>query len=266
MTFFDSAFFGLVQGLTEFLPVSSSGHLTIFHGLLGGMEDNVFYDVVLHFATLLATVIYFRRKIGDLFTGFIADLSQKNIRGDAFLSGLYIAAAVVPTGIIGVVFKDPLERAFTSPRLAASMLIVTGTFLIFTRFAKKGRKTLANAGLAAAVLIGTVQGLAIIPGISRSGATISAALFLGFTRKDAGEFSFLISIPAIAGALILKAADIPSLASVDWPLVSAGFAVSFLSGLVALSALMGFVRRGSLWYFSIYCFTVSAAVLIFMRG
>lgn len=262
---FGAFLLGIVQGLTEFLPVSSSGHLTIFHRFLGGTEDNVMFDVVLHLGTLVATVLFFSQRIATIASGAWGELVTRQIRsGYNIRRILFIVIAVVPTGIIGVVFKDQLEALFHAPKAACGMLIVTGIVLIITAFVRPGTRDGGKFGLGRSLLIGLVQGIAIIPGISRSGSTISAGMFLGMDRKEVGEYSFLISIPAILGAVILKLGDVGDAASLDWGLLAVGFFSAFVVGLGALALLMRFVRSGKLWYFAPYCILLGIGGLIFL--
>ncbi len=261
----DSLILGIIQGLTEFLPVSSSGHLTILHSFLGEVGDNVLFDVFLHFGTLLATLVFFRHKIFSILKGLLSEYKSGDIfKGEWSKRSLYICIAVIPTGIIGLVFKDELEALFLDPKKAALMLLVTGAILLLTLIFKGKEKTAANIGILGALIVGIVQGLAIIPGISRSGSTISASLFLGLRREEAGEYSFLISIPAIFGALLIKLKDIESLVDVTWFPMILGLAVSFFVGLLALSVLLKFVRKGRFWVFAPYCIILGLIGSIFM--
>ena len=209
MTIIDPIVFGIVQGLTEFLPVSSSGHLTLFHNFLGGIEDNVLYDVVLHLGTLCATLLFFRAKILELINGAILEIKNVEIFDGVHLKRiLFICLAVLPTGIIGVLFKDQLENLFGNAKVVGLMLLVTAAFLMASKYFKESKKGYHEVGFIKILIIGITQGLSIIPGISRSGSTICMSTFLGIDRKEAGEFSFLISISAILGAVLIKLMDI----------------------------------------------------------
>jgi undecaprenyl-diphosphatase len=250
-------FLGLVQGLTEFLPVSSSGHLVIAHRFLGSLEDNVFFDVALHVGTLVATLVFFRARLVSLATGGWRELRARQVTSGPMLARIfYIFLAVVPTGVIGIEGKDRLESLFGKPDIVCLMLMVTGLVLLATRFVPAGQIPGNRLGAGRALLVGIIQGLAIIPGISRSGSTISAGLLLKLERKEAGEFSFLISIPAILGALLIKLGDIGSLQSLPWEMILAGFATSLITGMAALYILMRFVVAGQIWVFAPYCLLV----------
>lgn len=264
MSIGESIIFGLIQGLTEFLPVSSSGHLTIFHKYLGSFDNNVLYDVILHFGTLFATLLFFHKKIFTLLTGFFQELKAKEFRGNNTKQILFIFLATLPTAIIGIVFKKQLEALFTQVQLVCYMLIVTGSILLITRFIQTKDYTISQLGFIKSIAIGIIQGCAIIPGISRSGSTISSGLFFGMDRKEAGEFSFLISIPAISGAVLLKVMEIQSFSSINWFVIGVGFLSSFITGLLSLALLMTFVKKGNLWFFAPYCILLGAGYLIFV--
>jgi len=257
---------GVVQGLTEFLPVSSSGHLVLAKHLMGvtspAAETGVLWEVVLHVGTLLAVIVVLRREVWLVLTGFFRGLvacrtgflqAARKERG--FALALVILLGSIPAGIVGVGFEDFIERLFASPYVSAGALLVTGTFLFATRYARRTR-TNGHVGWLDALLIGLAQATAICPGISRSGATISAGLFRGVDRAEAARFSFLLFIPAIAGAAVLELRKVGRLpAGTIAPLLLGG-AVSAIVGLLALVALIRVVKAGKLHYFSYYCWAV----------
>jgi undecaprenyl-diphosphatase len=264
MNAIETLFLGIVQGLTEFLPVSSSGHLVVFQNLLGFREPELLLDCTLHMGTLLAVCIYLRKDIIRICAGIMRGEFRSP---DAFL-GWMVAAGSIPTALIGFTFKDQFERMFGSVAVVGVMLAVTGLILVSSLSAPKAARlapeTLGGrigAGLLAALIVGTAQGLAIIPGISRSGTTIVAGLLCGMEKGLAGRFSFLLSIPAIVGALALQLKDGALTRVGPWPLV-VGFAVSALVGFAALSLLMRTVRNGHLHYFAPYCWAVGLAAFI----
>ncbi len=253
--------------------MSSSGHLVFFQNLLGFKEPELLLDTALHLGTLLAVFIYFRSDLRKMVSGTWAFTrwrigSRRAEPGPEHESHAkltwWVIVGTVPTGLIGLFFRHPLENLFGSVSLVGVMLLVTGGILALTRLApgesRRGRKL----GYMAALLIGTIQGLAIIPGISRSGATIVCGLLLGLERETAGRYSFLLSIPAIIGALVLQlhGADISRVGAI--PLLS-GFALSALTGLLALKVLMGMVRKGQLVYFAPYCWALGLVVLLVTR-
>ncbi|OGK08023.1 MAG: hypothetical protein A2487_10490 [Candidatus Raymondbacteria bacterium RifOxyC12_full_50_8] len=251
---FSALILGIVQGLTEFLPVSSSGHLVIFTNLFPSfpnLDQQLFFDIMLHLGTLAAVGIVFRKKIVEIL--LMRDLKY----------ALMVFACLVPTGIIGVLFKHPLENMFGSPRLVCLMLIVTGLLLAATRFKKNNGKDLT---MTRAFIIGVVQGIAIIPGISRSGSTIAVGLFLGLKREQAAAFSFILSIPSILGAVVLHGKDLaegPGLPAGSALPVALGTVSAFAIGIVALKVLLSFVNSGRLHLFAPYCILAGIAGIIY---
>jgi len=232
---------------------------------LGLREPMVFFDVLLHMGTLAAVFVVYRRDIaGMLREGFTALSSGgKNIGNlpKAWLL-LMIIVGSVPAAFIGLLFEDLFEELFASPFYAGLFLIVTGAFLFASRYAKKGDKTDGALTIRDALLIGLAQAMAITPGISRSGATIVAGLFLGLERETSARFSFLLSIPAIMGAMLLKAVSAPVSAG-QIPEYTAGVAISFTTGLAALVWLIGLVKRGKLDRFSWYCLSLGGFVALY---
>jgi len=253
-------FLGVVQGLTEFLPISSSGHLVFFQSLFGLKEPPVFFDIMLHLGTLLAVIIYFRRDIWKIVQGIGSTLKGKQEgRQDAKLF-LWIGLGTIPTGLMGVLFKDWLESLFSKPKWVGGMLIVTALVLWLTRYTKQEGRLLEKMKWFDALLIGIAQGIAIIPGISRSGATISTGLFLGLDRELSGKFSFLLSIPAILGAALLEFEKFNSLRG-PWE-VLIGTAIAFGTGILSLTFLMKIIKIGKLLDFSYYCCGVGIVMII----
>lgn len=264
MTPAEAALLGVVQGLTEFLPVSSSGHLQIAKHAAGVQGADLLFDLVTHVGTLLAVFVYYRRDITDITLGWlrgIADLPRAGAaevlaRPPVWL-GTAVIAATIPTGVIGVVFKKPLEAMFTNIGLIGCALWLTALLLTASSLYERRRGEAgappAPLTLGRALLVGLVQGAAITPGLSRSGATISAGLFVGLTRADAARFSFLMSIPAILGAVVLKAKDaIEEGVVIDAPALGVGFVVSAVVGYFALDLLVRVVVRGRWAVFAPY--------------
>lgn len=253
---------GVLQGLTEFLPVSSSGHLVILQEILGTNPPGVVYEIVVHLGTLLAVAIVFRADIARIIRGMLGGRAQ----GAYGRLGWLVLAGTVVTGIIGVGLKPAFERLFSSLTVVGSALLVTGLILWGTGLVRAGRRDIGGLRLTDALGVGLVQALAITPGISRSGATIAGGIYLGIDRDTAARFSFLLSIPAILGAAALDLADLgEALAGGGGlsPLVlGTGFTAAFLSGLVALVSLLHLVRRGKLAVFAYYTWAVGLAVLI----
>ncbi|SHL04650.1 undecaprenyl-diphosphate phosphatase [Fibrobacter sp. UWEL] len=281
----ESIILGLLQGLAEFLPISSSGHLVLGEKLLNMKEAGMFFDIMLHAGTLLSIFVVFRKKIVDMIVGCIRrDPAQLKEVG-------YIVLASIPTAIIGIGFKKPLESLFENPKAVCCAMLFTATLLFVSQWGKTGSKHPDNDGVQMnwwrALVTGVVQGVACIPGISRSGSTISGMIFLGVNRKYAGEFSFLMSIPAVGGAALLDcikwikcqdpetvaryAIEKPekALACADasgfTPELLVGMIVAFIFGIIALKWLMAFVQKGKFHYFSYYLWAAGILGLIFIK-
>ncbi len=248
---------GIIQGLTEFLPVSSSGHLVLFQNLLGIREPVLLLDISLHMGTLLAVCLYFRSDLKKMGTALLRfDLKSPD-------SGLFFWVLVgsVPTAIIGVVFRPALERVFGSLTMVGVMLILSGFVVGCSRLIPKGYGDRMQVGPLTALAVGTAQGLAILPGISRSGATIVCGLVCRLDRELAARFSFLLSIPAITGALLIHLRQ-GTLEKVGLAPLFLGFATSSLVGVLALKFLMRLVKKGHLFYFAPYCWALGLVIIL----
>ena len=275
MTILEAIVLGVLQGITEFLPVSSSGHLVLMQHFLGIKESQVFFDVMLHFGTLGAVIIVYYQSIGSLMrTGFStlfqADFYRRPRLRIASTPDLrliwFLLLGSIPTGLIALFFKDSLEAIFGKPMVVAGMLIITGLILQLSCLGQRRRQTETPLRAWHTPLVGIVQGLAIIPGISRSGSTISISLLLGLSPQVAAQYSFLLSIPAILGAVVLKLRDIGEI-TIAPTVIIAGTLASFIVGYIALRALIAILNRGRFSVFSYYCFALGiiAAVSIW-RG
>jgi len=256
-------FLGVVQGLTEFLPVSSSGHLVILQKMTGINSPALLFDICVHVGTLLAVLLFFYRHILDMITsicrapGKILNSSWQCVKDDPHLKmALLIILGTIPTGLMGLFFRKQADILFGSISLTGMMLIITGCFLLITRFVKSGSRTIETLTVWDALFLGVIQGLAIIPGISRSGATITAALFIKMDRPLAGRFSFLLSIPSILGALVLELKEPVGESVFSYPMIFIASLVSFVVGYFALRLLLHVVDQGRLYYFSPYCMVV----------
>lgn len=244
---------GLVQGFTEFLPVSSSGHLALSADALSLPENDIAFTVLVHAATALSTVVVFKDDIIKLITG---ETPRKYLA--------FLAVSAVPAAIIGFTFKDQI-KAITSTELVGYMLIVTALILALSQKIKSsGTKPV---GWVNSLLIGIAQACAILPGISRSGSTIGAALILGVSREEAAKFSFLMALPVIGGATLLEAKDLiegGGLASDSIPLLgySLGFVAAFISGLLACKWMIKLVKGTNLMWFAVYCLIVGLLTII----
>lgn len=265
MTFLEAIVLGILQGLTEFLPVSSSGHLVLAQQFLGLKEPLVFFDVMLHVGTLAAVLVAYRGAIGRLLVGGLSTLSNPAFyrkpvatlnTSDELRFIWLILLGSIPTGIIAVLFKTQLESFFDKIYIVSVMLILTGVILQLPRFRRESMDStdFPNKEIKSwhAPLIGIAQGCAITPGISRSGTTISLALFLGIPAKTAAEYSFLLSIPAILGAVALKISDIEN-TEIPLYIIGTGMLASFIVGYIALRLLLAVLNRGKFSLFSYYC-------------
>ena len=259
---------GVIQGLTEFLPVSSSGHLEIAKYLLGDQsvgESSMLMTVVLHFATALSTVVVFRVEVLNLLKGVLR-FPQGNWRENEelqFCTKIFLS--MVPAAIVGVLFEEQIETLFGNQLLLVGlMLLVTGVLLML---ADRAQETQKSVGVRDAILIGIAQAIAILPGISRSGATISTSVLLGVDREKAARFSFLMVVPLIFGKIAkeivdaVRAGESFTSEGFQWSLL-VGFLCAFLTGLIACVWMIKLVKSSKLSYFSYYCFTVAVLVII----
>lgn len=261
MGLFEAIVLGVVQGLTEFLPVSSSGHLVIVRVLLGVEEPSLTFDVMVHFGTLFAVLIALK----DDWMPMIKGLFHRSHEGEeARRSILHIIIATIPIGLAGLMFKDSIEAFFASASTAGWMLLVTGIILwLADGKARQGSadRQIRSMGLVDALVIGIGQAMALLPGLSRSGSTIGAGMLRGFHREGAARFAFLLAIPAILGATVLQApsafGDGESMGVLAVGTITAG-----ISGYFAINLFLRFLRRGSLRVFSYYTWIVGLLVIV----
>ncbi len=260
MTFFEAIVLGVVQGLTEFLPVSSSGHLVLFPVFFGWNVQSIVFDVAVHVATLGAIFVALWPRISQLLRGLLARDARY-----VYLAGLLLLATI-PAGVFGVFFGDWLELQRTPP-LIASMLIFWGVLLYFADvYSEKVVRTVTHEGsvpLLSALAIGIAQAIALFPGTSRSGVSMSTALFLGFDRKTAAQFSFLLAIPAIAGAGFVTALDVvESGLDISLPVLLVGCVSAFLTGIAAIRFLFAVIDRGGFRWFALYRIALGVVVFV----
>ncbi len=246
---------GIIQGLTEFLPVSSSGHLEIAKFILGEDavgEESLFMTVILHFATALSTIVIFRKFIWDI---IISTFSKEGKYSRSFITNIIIS--MIPAALIGVFLDDLMEQLFNKNLvLVCGMLIVTGLLLYV---ADKAKTTNKKVRPFEAIIIGVSQAIAILPGISRSGATISTSVLLGIDREEAARFSFLMVVPLIFGKIAKDLLDNSfTMFNTNFVELGAGFVAAFVTGLVACTWMIALVKKSQLKYFSYYCFMVAA--------
>ena len=258
MNIIETILLGTIQGLTEFLPVSSSGHLVIFQNILGFKEPELLLDCSLHLGTLLAVCLYFLSDLKKMAIE-VLQLDFKKPHANLFL---WVLAGSVPTGLIGIIFKEPLQSLFGSVSVVGVMLIATGFIVASTRLIPESHGSRERIGLFVALAVGAAQGLAIMPGISRSGTTIACALLCGVNRELAGRFSFLLSIPAIIGAVLIHL-NSGALEKIGVMPLFLGFVTSTIVGILALKLLMGMVKKGHLYYFAPYCWVIGLAIFFF---
>ena len=258
MNVWEAVFLGVLQGATEFFPVSSSGHLVVGQTLLGLEISGVQFEVAVHMATLISVLLVYRGRLMDLLYGTLRR------DGDAWRYVGLLALATLPAGIVGVFFRDAIERLFESPFVPATAFLVTGVILWSTR-RTLGREEWKKPGWGVALLIGFAQAFALVPGISRSGTTVAMALWLGVAAEEAAAFSFLLAIPAIGGAALLQ---IPELASEGLTLsgtaLAAGSIVAAVTGVLAIKAFVVLLSRKTFHRFAIYCWTIGTAFLLYL--
>lgn len=261
MTFFDAILLGILQGATEFLPVSSSGHLVLAQHLLDGFEQQgILFDVLLHVGTMIAVAIYFWRDL----SGLISSLWRRDemAASQRFMVWLLIAGSI-PTAVIGLLFKDFFESLFEKPVIVCVMLLVTGSLLWLAERLRNRQLAREEMTFVDAVVVGTVQGFAIIPGISRSGSTIAALLLRGVDGETAARFSFLLALPAVFGAALLSLKDLDSTDAITIIPYVAGTVAALVTGLLCIHLMMGIIKRRRLHWFAIYCWIVGGLGLLY---
>ena len=260
MEVLDSILLGIIQGLTEFLPVSSSGHLELGKAILGDKsipEESLLFTVVLHFATGLSTIVVFRKDIWLLIKGILKFEWNDDLQ---FASKIVIS--MIPAVIVGLFFEEQLEQLFGGNILLVGFMLLVTAILLF--FADKAKNTNKNVSFSNAFIIGVSQAIAMLPGISRSGATISTSVLLGNDKTKAARFSFLMVVPLIFGKIAkdVLSGDL-SFESQNITTLSIGFIAAFISGLFACTWMISLVKKSKLSYFSIYCAIVGLIAIIY---
>ena len=252
---------GVVQGLTEFLPVSSSGHLVIAQHFMSDFEQpGLTFDVVLHLGTLGAVLLYLRREVGLVLSGWKpGDLGTPGRR----LIGLLVLGTI-PAVVAALLFKDAIVAGFENLSLVGVSLGATGIWLLATSRVASGERTLDRVEPLDALVVGLCQSAALVPGISRSGSTIGAGLARGLAHGAAARFSFLLSIPAILGAAVFNLKDATSVSRDAWPEYAAGFLTAFAIGYVAIGIVIKFLESQRFHLFGYYCLVVGGAVLVYV--
>ncbi len=269
MSVLEGILLGILQGLTEFLPVSSSGHLALAEHLLGAKTPGVTFEVIVHLATALAVILFFRRRIAAIlaalvrwpFTGRGEGAGRPDGEAADARLGLNLALGTVPAAVVGYLFESRIERAFDDPTLVSALLIVTGCILWVTRFVRREGRPVET--WKDALLIGVGQAVAVLPGISRSGTTIATGIVAGIERRRAAEFAFLLSVPIILGASVVSLSDAAHGASTLGAPEAAGAIAAFVFALPSIAVLMRLVSAGRLHRFPYYCWTVGVLGVLF---
>ncbi|MGB2868440.1 MAG: undecaprenyl-diphosphate phosphatase [Bacteroidota bacterium] len=269
MTLLQATILGILQGFTEFLPVSSSGHLVLAQHLLhiGGTGDLTF-DVYVHFGTLISVVVIFWNDIVLMVKAFLKAVVSMNVK-EEYHSNEHVRLATailfgsIPAGVIGILFHDAIKDAFTDPKLVSMNLVLTGLILFLTRLARPDANK--KIGVVTSLVIGIAQSIAILPGISRSGSTISTAMYLRISPVQAAKFSFLLSVPVIAGAAMLETRNLIRSGAVigALPLI-VGTVVAAITGYLSIKLLLAVVQRGKLSWFALYCLIIGVLGIIFV--
>jgi undecaprenyl-diphosphatase len=267
MIWWEALILGIIQGLTEFLPISSSGHLVIFQKILGFSKPPIAFDTLVHFGTLVALLFFFWTNIKKILRGFLEEIKDKERRDSSNLIFCLIVGSI-PIAIVGFLLKDSIEAIFNSLFLIGFCFLGTATILFLTSFFKKQVKDLGatndgKIGFIDTLFIGLFQAVAILPGISRSGWTISAGIYRGFKREAAFNFSFYLGMIAIFGAVIIQIPEISAIEPVNGIL---GFFSSAIIGFLSLKILRRLVIRGKFHYFGIYCAILGAICLLANHG
>ena len=257
---------GIVQGATEFLPVSSSGHLVLGSHALGFQEQGIVFDVLLHLGTLISVVAVFRHELAKMAWAPFLWMQNKLDGEDRhyLLWDVYVVIGTIPAVFIGLLFKEQIEELFLSVTTVCVMLIVTGLMMIIARFIPDRGKPVSGSR---AFLIGCGQAFAIIPGVSRSGSTIFIGMLLGINRETAARFSFIMSVPAILGAAVLNLGEVIAHppAAAELIVYAVGTSAAAITGYLAIMLLLDIIRKNRLQWFGYYCLAVAAAGLIFLH-
>ncbi|GAB4286894.1 MAG: undecaprenyl-diphosphate phosphatase [Marinilabiliales bacterium] len=262
MSWFEALILGLIQGLTEFLPVSSSGHLELGKAILNiETTDNLTFTIIVHFATVLSTIVVFRKDLYNLFKGlFLFKWNEETI----YITKLIVS--MIPVGFVGFFMKDTIESFFGKGNVSfvGFMLIITSLLLAFTYLAKPKEKKITFLD---SFIIGIAQAVAVLPGISRSGATIATGILLGNNKKKIARFSFLMVLIPIIGENILELLSNKNIgnnnADISYLSLLVGFTAAFISGLLACKWMISLVSKGKLIYFAIYCFIIGSIAVLF---
>ena len=279
MDFIQAIITGIVQGLTEFLPVSSSGHLVLTSALYSkftgkpfssGSQEEIFFDIMLHFGTLVAILIYFREDIIKLVKSFFYAVKNKSFKGNyEAQTPLYIAIATLATAAVVIPFKDMFEADMNNPPIVGIQIAITGILLLITEFmSTRMTSVFKRVNWKNSIIIGIAQGIAVSPGISRSGSTIAAGLAIGLDRVSAAKFSFLMSIPIIILAVIFDVKEqlgAGNFHALHWPQIIVGTVVSAIVGYYCIKYFITYLSNHKLTGFAYYCLTVGFLMFFFLK-
>jgi len=264
MDAFEALVLGIVQGLTEWLPVSSSGHLVIAQEILRlRSSEYLVFDLVVHLGTILAVSIFFRKELANILKAVLTPKEKRDDRAESLRKlGLLLIVAVIPVGLVGLLLKATIGSLF-SVGTVGTALIVNGILLvIFERFGSEGGRS--EITLSDAVGIGLFQAASIVPGISRSGSTLGGGMIVGLERETAATFAFLLSVPTLAAAFVYGVVTLDHF-QLDFVNAAIGFAAAFLTGLASIEIFLRSIRSKKLWVFAIYCFVLGALTLVFVH-
>ena len=272
---FRAVILGIVQGATEFLPVSSSGHLVVVPWVLGWPASSLLFDTVLHWGTLLSILLVFWRDFVDVIAASVRSIFQRSLKDPNARLGWFLVIGSIPAALVGLLFKDFVEALFQSPRATGFFLLATAGLLTLSEMLARriqSQTPLDKLRLPQVALIGSAQALALAPGLSRSGITIAAGLVGGLRRDVAARFSFLLGTPAFLGAGLLQLADAIAVDRAEVvsqiPVLVAGFVASVVVGFIAIRFMLAYLRRHTLYIFAVYCLVAGLAViaLTFVRA
>jgi len=268
MSIIEAIIFGIIQGITEFLPISSTAHIVITTHILGYEFPGLAYEVFLHFASVLAVILYFRKDLWNILNGFFSYFTNKTKENRThFYFAIYIIAATLITGVIGLLLNDFIGEEFKSPILISIALFITGIFLvIIERFHTLGYRKEEDMTFFDSIIVGLGQAIAVFPGISRSGSTLITALWIGLDRQTAVRYSFILAIPIILGSIVLAFGDVGAdvFSSIGTKALITSFITTFIFSLIGIKWLIEFLKQSKLIYFAIYCFVVAILVYLFM--
>lgn len=263
MTLWQIILLALLQGITEFLPISSSAHLILLPAWLGWEDQGVAFDVAVHLGSLIAVVVFSRREIAAIFSEWRAWLAHRAAPGPAARLGLMIVVASLPVGVLGLLLHDTVQASFREPRLIAVAGALFAILMVWADRRPQALTRIRDIGFKQALWIGCGQALALIPGASRSGVTMTAARLLGMARPAAARLSFLLAIPVILAAAALETANLAAApAGADWGALALGMIVAGAAAFLCMGALLRLVARWGLWPFALYRLALSALILL----